>query len=160
MPELTSFIKDPQAVLDYAHDYTAWLNGDTLATHAVIMPAANISPVSCRCTMSLNGDPVPTTTNRSSSPPVTGAYPFVPDCSKVDRPAVLEGREVLLGQELARPEVAFRPDITFHPLDIEIKLLRCSIEDLSPFCDDLRSDAIPAYRCDPVHAGTSFRDRA
>ena len=42
MPELTSFIKDPQAVLDYAHDYTAWLNGDTLATHTVIMPAAPV----------------------------------------------------------------------------------------------------------------------
>lgn len=49
MAELTSFSKDPNAVLDYAHDYSAWLNGDTLATHTVIQPtpaADDLTPLS------------------------------------------------------------------------------------------------------------------
>lgn len=40
MPELTSFTKDPDAVLDYVWDWTAWLAGDTIATKTVTVTAA------------------------------------------------------------------------------------------------------------------------
>ena len=35
MPELTSFRKDPSAVLDYVWDWSAWLAGDTITSHTV-----------------------------------------------------------------------------------------------------------------------------
>ena len=40
MPELTSFTKDPAAVLDYAFDWAAWLAaGETITAHTVTVPA-------------------------------------------------------------------------------------------------------------------------
>jgi hypothetical protein len=33
-----SFGKDPDAVLDYQFDWSAWLAGDTIASHAVTVP--------------------------------------------------------------------------------------------------------------------------
>ena len=35
MSELTSFSKDPQAVLDYVWDWTPWLDGDAISAHTV-----------------------------------------------------------------------------------------------------------------------------
>lgn len=35
MAELTYFTKDPDAVLDYLLDWTAWLSGDTIESHTV-----------------------------------------------------------------------------------------------------------------------------
>lgn len=35
MPELTSFRKDPDAVLDYVWDWSSWLAGDTITSHTV-----------------------------------------------------------------------------------------------------------------------------
>lgn len=53
MPELTTFTKDPDAILDYVWDWTAWLNGDTIATATVTVaegltvdtPAAVVGPL-------------------------------------------------------------------------------------------------------------------
>ena len=36
MSELTYFTKDPDAVLDYVWDWSAWLGEDTIATHVVV----------------------------------------------------------------------------------------------------------------------------
>ena len=33
-----SFLKDPQAVLDYEWDWSDWLGADTIATHTVTAP--------------------------------------------------------------------------------------------------------------------------
>jgi len=35
---MESFIKDPDAVLDYERDWTSWLNGDTIASSQFIVP--------------------------------------------------------------------------------------------------------------------------
>ena len=47
MPELTTFIKDPNAVLDYVWDWTSWLGDDTLATKTVTVTAAvgDLTPI-------------------------------------------------------------------------------------------------------------------
>ena len=47
MPELTTFTKDPNAVLDYVWDWTSWLNGDTIATHTVTVAttAGDLAPL-------------------------------------------------------------------------------------------------------------------
>ena len=42
MPELSSFKKDPSAVLDYVWDWTAWLEGDVISSHTVT-PADGIT---------------------------------------------------------------------------------------------------------------------
>lgn len=34
-----NFTKDPDAVLDYEFDWSAWLGADTIATHTVTAPA-------------------------------------------------------------------------------------------------------------------------
>lgn len=34
-----SFVKDPDATLDYRADWTLWLDGDTIATSSWIVPA-------------------------------------------------------------------------------------------------------------------------
>ena len=36
--EQPSFIKDPQAVLDYRWDWSAWLGADTIATATITVP--------------------------------------------------------------------------------------------------------------------------
>ena len=36
---IPTYEKDPDAVLDYQHDWTAWLNGDTIVTSNWIVPA-------------------------------------------------------------------------------------------------------------------------
>lgn len=33
--ELTHFTKDPNSVLDYVWNWTAWLDGDTIASHTI-----------------------------------------------------------------------------------------------------------------------------
>ena len=35
MPELSHFIKDPDAILDYVWDWSAWLGEDTISSHVV-----------------------------------------------------------------------------------------------------------------------------
>lgn len=35
MPELTRFVKDPDALLDFPWDWSAWLGEDTIASHDV-----------------------------------------------------------------------------------------------------------------------------
>lgn len=38
---MTDLIKDPDAILDYGVDWTAWLDGDTIATSTWILPASS-----------------------------------------------------------------------------------------------------------------------
>lgn len=38
MSEITTFYKDPDAVLDFTHDYENWLAGDAIASAAVDVP--------------------------------------------------------------------------------------------------------------------------
>lgn len=42
-----AFVKDPHAVLDYAIDWTDWLNGDTITSHTVTLtqPVGDPSPL-------------------------------------------------------------------------------------------------------------------
>ena len=38
---MTTFIKDPNASLDYGIDWTAWLAGDTIAVSSWLIPSAS-----------------------------------------------------------------------------------------------------------------------
>lgn len=53
MPELTSFVKDPEATLDYLWDWTSWLGADdTITGHVVTVdPAPALVPTAADLTV-------------------------------------------------------------------------------------------------------------